>query len=106
MLIGGAAARAALQRQVAARQPAALSFDIRPQGDIYVDDVLKGRATSILYLPLAAGTYRIEVRNGHLPPFITMVELDPGEQMQLQHSFITPVPQRRRNWLDKMKFWR
>ena len=102
----GVGARWALQSLVESRQPAFLVFDIRPQGEIYVDGVMKGKAPALTRLQVVAGTHTVEVRNGKFPPFITEVDLSPGEQMQVKHSFTAPATQKRRGLLERLKFWR
>jgi hypothetical protein len=101
----GGAARLAVQSLAASRQPAILVFDIRPQGDIYLDGVMKGRAPAVTRLQVAPGTHAIEVRNGKYPPFVTEVSLNPGEQMDVKHSFIAPLKPKRPGLLEKLKFW-
>ena len=102
----GIGARYALQSLVESRQPAFLVFDIRPQGDIFVDGVMKGRAPAVTRLQVAAGTHTIEVRNGKFPSFVIEVDLSPGEQLQVKHSFTAPATQKRRGVLERLKFWR
>ena len=101
----GAGARFVLQSLVESRQPAFLIFDIRPQGEIYVDGVMKGKAPAVTRLQVAAGVHTIELRNGKFPPFVTEVELSPGEQMQVKHSFAAPAAQKRRGLMERLKFW-
>ena len=101
----GVGARLALQSLVEARQPAFLVFDIRPQGEIFVDGVMKGKAPTVTRLQVAAGTHAIEVRNGKFPPFTTEVNLSPGEQLQVKHSFTAPTAQKRHGLLERLKFW-
>ncbi len=105
ILAGGVAARFALERLAAARQPASLIFDIRPQGDIYVDGVLKGKAPGIASLQVAPGSHTIEVRNGRYPPFTVEVNLAPGEQMEVKHSFSAPAKRKAPGLLERLKFW-
>lgn len=101
----GGAARLALQSLAASRQPAILVFDIRPQGDIYLDGVMKGRAPAVTRMQVAPGTHAIEVRHGKYPPFVTEVSLNPGEQMDVKHSFIAPLKPKRPGLLERFKFW-
>jgi hypothetical protein len=104
LAIGGVA-RLALQSLAASRQPAILVFDIRPQGEIYLDGVMKGKAPAVTRLQVAPGMHAIEVRNGKYPPFVAEVNLNPGEQMDVKHSFIAPVKPKRPGLLEKLKFW-
>lgn len=101
----GGAARLVLQSMAAARQPAILVFDIRPQGDIYLDGALKGKVPAITRLQVAPGAHSIEVRNGRFTPFVTEVNVGPGEQMEIRHSFIAPAKPKQPGLLERLKFW-
>lgn len=101
----GAGARFALRSLVESRQPAFLVFDIRPQGEIFLDGETKGRAPALTRLQVAAGAHTIEVRHGKFPPFVTEVNLNPGEQLQVKHSFIAPGAKKNRGLLERLKFW-
>lgn len=101
----GVGARFALQNLVESRQPAFLLFDIRPQGEIFLDGVTKGKAPALSRLQVAAGAHTVEVRYGKFPPFVTEVNLNPGEQLQVKHSFIAPAAKKNRGLLERFKFW-
>lgn len=101
----GGVARVALEGLATARQPATLLFDIRPQGEIYLDGAMKGKAPAITSLQVPSGTHVIEVRNGRFPAFVTEVTLSPGEQMEIKHSFIAPTKPKRPGMLERFKFW-
>lgn len=102
----GVGARFALQSLVESRQPAFLAFDIRPQGEIFIDGVTKGRAPAVTRVQVAAGPHTVEVRHGKFPPFVTEVNLNPGEQLQVKHSFIAPGAKKNRGILEGLKFWK
>jgi len=100
----GVGARSALQSLVESRQPAWLQFDIRPPGEILVDGVLKGKTPALSRLPVPPGAHTIEIRSGKYPPHVLQVDLSPGEQMLVKHSF--PVPaQKRQTLTDRLKSW-
>ncbi len=102
----GGAARLALQSLATSRQPATLVFDIRPQGEIDIDGVMKGKAPAITRLQVSPGVHLIEVRNGRYPPFVTEVNLSPGEQMDVKYSFIAPTKPKRAGFMERFKFWK
>lgn len=97
LLVGaGFAGRVARQRHEAARRPAVIHLDIKPAGEVYIDGKLHGTTPPILDLSLPPGPHSIEVRSGRFPPLHLDVQLQPGEELQLKHSFAAPVaPQRR-----------
>lgn len=100
----GVGARFALQNLIESRLPALLEFDSRPPGEIYVDGVLKGKTPALSRLQVPPGEHTIEIRSGKFPPYVVEVDLAPGEQMRVKHSF--PVPAKKRRALfDRLKFW-
>ncbi len=105
IIAGGVAARSVVQSLAAARQPALLEFDIKPQGEVLVDGAPKGKSPPLSQLQVAPGPHRIEVRNGKYPPLVSDVELAPGEQMQIRHTFTAPKPPKPRTLIERLKFW-
>lgn len=103
----GFAARFALQSLIEARQPATLVFDIRPQGEIYLDGVLRGKAPALARLQVPPGSHRIEIRNGRFTPYVTEVNAQPGEQVAVRHSFIAPAAPKPkpRGLVERLRFW-
>lgn len=97
LLVGaGVGGRIARNRYEAARRPAIIHLDIKPAGEIYIDGQLQGTTPPMLDLSLKAGPHSIEVRSGRFPPLRLDVQLQPGEELQLKHSFVAPAaPQRR-----------
>jgi hypothetical protein len=92
LLAAGMAARQMRERYEEAHRPAILVLDIKPTGEVLVDGDAKGTAPPLVRLSVPPGTHIIEVRNGKLPPLITEVQLQPGEQMELKHVFVPPPP--------------
>ena len=101
----GFAARFALQSLIEARQPATLVFDIRPQGEIYLDGVLRGKTPALTRLQVPPGSHRIEIRNGRFAPYVTEVNAQPGEQLAVRHSFAAPAAPKPRGLADRLRFW-
>jgi hypothetical protein len=108
----GVAARAARQRYVAARRPALLLLDVQPSGEVWVDGVLQGSTPELARLPLPAGPHTIELRNARAKPVRIEVQLQPGEELKVNHVFPPPppapapaAPRRPRHWTDKVEGW-
>ena len=101
----GFAARVALQSLIEARQPATLVFDVRPQGEIYLDGVLRGKAPALSRLQVPPGSHRVEIRNGRFPPHVSEIDARPGEQLVVKHSFIAPAAPKPRGLADRLRFW-
>ncbi|MCG2593497.1 PEGA domain-containing protein [Ramlibacter sp. XY19] len=111
-----------LEMEAAAR-PAIITIEIKPVGEVYVDGELKGTAPPLARLSIPAGPHSIELRSGRLKPVTMDVNLLPGEELELKHTFVAPVapPAPRRtsppppqtaqakaidkvkSWLDKLK---
>ena len=105
ILAGGVAARSVVKSLEAARQPAMLEFDIKPQGEVFIDGAPKGKSPPLSQLQVAPGAHRIEIRSGKYPPLVSEVELAPGEQMQIRHTFTAPKPPKPRTLIERLKFW-
>lgn len=122
LLAGGLAGRQARERYEEAHRPATLVLDIKPSGEVFVDGEAKGNAPPLARLSLPPGPHSIEIRNGKLPPLHSEVQLQPGEEMQLKHTFVLPTPapvrkprpaphqpptpgQKLDHLIDKYKFW-
>jgi hypothetical protein len=102
LIATGYGGRVARLRHEAARRPAIIHLDIKPAGEIFIDGQLHGTTPPMLDLSLPAGPHSIEVRSGRLPPLHLDVQLQPGEELQLKHSFAAPpAPQRRARPKDK-----
>jgi serine/threonine-protein kinase len=60
---------------------------ITPWGEIIVDGSSHGVSPPLTQLSLPAGTHTIEVRNGSTPPFVSRIELQPGQSLEIKHRF-------------------
>lgn len=90
---GGRAWRLAWEE---ARRPAILTFDIKPQGDIYLDGEFKGTAPPLTRLHVAPGAHTVEIRQGRFKPVLVDLNLGPAQEMAIKHTFVAaPVPQRK-----------
>jgi hypothetical protein len=73
--------------------PGAVTFEIKPQGEIYIDGALKGVSPPLKRIQLPAGKHVIEVRSGTLKPLVVELSIGPGEEFAVQHVFgAPPVP--------------
>ncbi|MFB8831848.1 serine/threonine-protein kinase [Azotobacter sp. CWF10] len=71
--------------------PVQVQLRILPWGEVYVGGRRRGVSPPLKTLSLPPGVYRIEVRNGELPPFRTRLVVDPeagGKQdLVISHRF-------------------
>jgi hypothetical protein len=74
--------------------PGAVTFDIKPEGEIYLDGALKGKSPPLKKIQVPAGSHVIEVRNGTFKPLITELAVGPGEEFAVQHNFVAAQPPR------------
>ena len=74
---------------IRAAQPATILFDIKPQGEIFLDGVVKGRTPPLAQLEVKAGAHSVQIRNAAFPPLIVDLHLDPGERTTIAHKFVT-----------------
>ena len=87
LVAAAAATRDGIRRAVFANQPATVAFDIRPDGDVFVDGVLRGKSPPLGELRLDAGAHAVEVRKKGYPPLKIDVNLGPGESTTVRHAF-------------------
>jgi len=64
-----------------------VTLGIAPWGEIIVDGSSHGVSPPLTHLALAPGVHTIEVRNGAAPPFVSRIELQPGQAVEVQHRF-------------------
>lgn len=85
--------------------PASLELDIRPEGDVFVDGVFKGTSPPLARLQLASGKHSIEIRNARYRTHVVEVDVEPGEELNLRHSFTAAAPARSaiRRFFDRFK---
>jgi len=72
--------------------PGAVTFDIKPEGEIYIDGTLKGMSPPLKRIQLLAGKHVVEVRSGTLKPLVVDLAIGPGEEFAVQHAFVVPPP--------------
>ena len=85
--------------------PATLVFEVRPQGDVYVDGAHKGKSPPLTQIQLAAGKHRIEVHRPLFKPLVQEIDVAPGEALVIRHVFAAPAATARRSEPQK-PFWR
>ena len=64
-----------------------VTLGIAPWGEIIVDGSSHGVSPPLTHLALAPGVHTIEVRNGSAPPYVSRIELHPGQAVEVQHRF-------------------
>ena len=64
-----------------------VTLGIAPWGEIIVDGSSHGVSPPLTHLALAPGVHTIEVRNGAAPPYVSRIELQPGQAVEVQHRF-------------------
>ncbi len=92
LLAAGLAARAARRAAARARRPAVVELAIAPWGAVFIDGESKGRSPPLERIEVGPGRHTIEIRHPPQPPVTVQVDLDPGEELTVRHSFATPAP--------------
>jgi hypothetical protein len=64
-----------------------VTLGIAPWGEIIVDGNSHGVSPPLTHLALAPGVHTIEVRNGAAPPYVSRIDLQPGQAVEVQHRF-------------------
>jgi hypothetical protein len=84
-------------------QPAFVSLDIKPRGEVYVDGVSRGRTPPLTRVSLDPGRHVVSVRHPGFAPLELTVELKAGEEMRIAHQFASaPRPRPRQ---ESRGFW-
>lgn len=60
---------------------------ILPWGDVYVNGRRYGASPPLKELKLKPGKYRVQVRNGDLPPYNTSIDLKADSSVTIRHKF-------------------
>jgi class 3 adenylate cyclase len=66
------------------------AFVIAPWGEVRVDGRSYGASPPLTHLPLPAGEHQIEIDNGVSDPYRSLVRLEPGQALRIQHRFEDP----------------
>ena len=74
-------------RKAAAAQPATLSLNIRPWGEVYVDGKKVGVTPPLHKIEVPSGKRKIVVRNANARPFHATLDIRPNTLMQITHRF-------------------
>lgn len=72
--------------------PGAITFEIKPEGEIYVDGVLKGKSPPLRKIQVPPGDHVIEVRHGTFKPLVTELAVGQGEEFEVTHNFVVAQP--------------
>jgi eukaryotic-like serine/threonine-protein kinase len=64
-----------------------IELAVAPWGDIYVNGKARGTTPPLQRLMLPAGRHVIEIRNGERQPFVTQIDVTPGQPQQLSYRF-------------------
>jgi hypothetical protein len=91
LLGAGFAVRAARKSAQDAKRPAVVALAIEPGGEIVVDGVSRGRTPPLTRIEIPPGKRTIEIRHPPQQPLVLRLDLDPGEEMALRHSFAAPA---------------
>jgi hypothetical protein len=91
LLGAGFAVRAARRSAQDAKRPAVVALAIEPGGEIVVDGVSRGRTPPLTRIEIPPGKHTIEIRHPPQQPLVLQLELAPGEELALRHSFAQPA---------------
>lgn len=86
ILVLGVAGREGIRRYFPPR-PATVFLDVKPRGFLTVDGISHGRTPPLAQVELPPGRHNIRITNERQPPLDLWVDLAPGEQMTVTHTF-------------------
>jgi class 3 adenylate cyclase len=87
LIAGGFAAREAREIVEAQRRPGVIRLAVRPVGEVVVDGAYKGTAPPLKTLEVPAGRHTVELKRAGHPTRNLKVDLKPGEEIEIQHTF-------------------
>ena len=96
ILFAGVILREGYQR-VFPPAPATVRLQIKPRGEIFIDGLSRGRTPPVTEIQVAPGKHVLVVRAPGHPPLEVPLELQPGEQITVTHTFAPGA---------KPSFWR
>jgi hypothetical protein len=70
--------------------PAIVQLEVKPRGDVLVDDVLQGRAPQLTEFEVPPGRHKVTIRNAGYPALELSLNLLPGERTVITHTFAAP----------------
>jgi serine/threonine-protein kinase len=68
-------------------KPAQLILAISPRGELYIDGEHRGTTPPLTTFDLAPGVHRIEVRSGSRTPYLTYMNVEPGDVRRIRYDF-------------------
>lgn len=77
--------------------PAVVKLQIKPRGEVFVDGASRGRTPPVTEIQVPAGKHVLTVRAAGYPPLEVPLDLQPGEQVTITHTFAPGA---------KPSFWR
>ena len=66
---------------------APVSFDIRPWGEVFIDDKAAGVAPPLTRVELSGGHHHIEIRHANVPPWQTDIDVQSSSPIKIDHQF-------------------
>ncbi len=91
ILVLGVGGREAARRYFPPR-PATVFLDVKPRGFLTVDGISHGRTPPLTQVELPPGRHRIRIASERQVPLEFSVDLAPGEQMTVTHTFGKDAP--------------
>lgn len=82
-----------VRHELRAGQPATLAFNLYPEGEVFVDNVSRGRSPPLARLKLDPGLHAVEVRRKNDVAYRVSVDLQPGRTTTIDYAF-TPGGER------------
>jgi hypothetical protein len=71
-------------------RPAVVTLDVKPRGEVFVDNVSMGKIPPLTQIEVAPGKRRIVIRSPGVAPYDVTREFRPGEKVAIAHTFPRP----------------
>ena len=86
--------------------PAIVQLDVKPRGEVLLDDILYGRTPPLTEFEVPPGPHKVTIRNAGYPALIVSLRLEPGERVAITHTFAAPRKAPAKPAEPRGDFWR
>jgi len=88
LILAGFAAREMREAAEAKRRPGVIRLAVKPSADVIVDSTYRGIAPPMKSVEVPPGRHTVELKRAGHPTRNVQVDLKPGEEIELQHTFL------------------
>lgn len=84
-------------------RPAMVTLDVKPRGEVFVDDNPVGRIPPLTRIEVPPGRHKLTIRNPGSRPYEVNFEVAAGQRITFAHTFVAQPPPKADFWRDMRK---